>query len=175
MAYVVEEILEGGIPESIPEHLIFTVPENWHPPSDFNLSRWPFHSRANTEPPARSPEELPPSCHIEEETHPEETKEVPKGHEDEKELPTGHDQEPSAEKGQDHEPSTQWDCLSLIFEIRSLMGDHNFRLTRIEQRMDMYFAAHSRTHPRRQCPTCARAYAFPAGWKITGDQLNSEG
>ena len=175
MAYVVEEIPEGGIPESIPEHLIFTVPENWHPPSDFNLSRWPFHSRANTEPPARSPEELPPPCHIEEETHPEETKEVPKGHEDEKELPTGHDQEPSAEKGQDHEPSTQWDCLSLIFEIRSLMGDHNFRLTRIEQRMDMYFAAHSRTHPRRQCPTYARAYAFPAGWKITGDQLNSEG
>jgi hypothetical protein len=132
-------------------------------------------SGANTGPQVRSPEELPPSCYIEEETHPEETKEVPKGHEEEKELPKGHDQVPSEGSGQDQEPSTQWDCLSLIFEIRSLMGDHNFRLARIEQRMDMYFAAHSRTHPRRQCPTCARAYAFPAGWKITGDQLKSEG
>jgi hypothetical protein len=120
-----------------------------------------------------SPEELPPPCYIEEEIPPEETKEVPKGHEDEKELPKGHDQDPSEGSGQDHEPSTQWDCLSLIFEIRSLMGDHNFRLARIEQRMDMYFAAHSRTHPRRQCPTCARAYAFPAGWKITEDQLKA--
>jgi hypothetical protein len=41
MAYVVEEIPEGGIPESIPEHLLFTVPENWHPPSDFGQGRQP--------------------------------------------------------------------------------------------------------------------------------------
>jgi hypothetical protein len=165
MAYVVEEIPEGGIPESIPEHLLFTVPENWRPPSDFNPARWPFFGGDNTDPQVGSSEALPPPCYIEEEIPPKE----------EKEMPKGHDQNPSEGSGQDQEPSTPWDCLSLIFEIRSLMGDHNFRLARIEQRMDMYFAAHSRTHPRRQCPTCARAYAFPAGWKITEDQLKCDG
>jgi hypothetical protein len=169
MAYVVEEIPEGGTPESIPEHLLFTVPEDWHPPSDFNPERWTSSGGDKTVPQVGSSEALPPPCYIEEEIPPDSPQE------EEKEMPKGHDKDPNERSGQDQERSTNWDYLGLIFEIRSLMGDHNFRLARIEQRMDMYFAAHSRTHPRRQCPTCARAYAFPAGWKITKDQLKSEG
>jgi hypothetical protein len=54
--------------------------------------------------------------------------------------------------------------LPLIFELRSLMDDQFFRLARIDQRLDMLFAAHSKNLPQRQCPTCAQMYSLPAGW-----------
>jgi hypothetical protein len=54
--------------------------------------------------------------------------------------------------------------LPLIFELRSLMDDQVFRLARMDQRLDMLFAAHSKNLPPRQCPTCAQLYSLPAGW-----------
>jgi hypothetical protein len=66
-------------------------------------------------------------------------------------------------------------CLNLIFEVRSLLDDQIFRLTQIDQRLDMLFAAHSRTLPTRQCPTCARAYVFPAGWRQHEDEDKRKG
>jgi hypothetical protein len=55
--------------------------------------------------------------------------------------------------------------LPLIFELRSLMDDQVFRLARMDQRLDMLFAAHSKNLPQRQCPTCAQTYSLPAGWR----------
>jgi hypothetical protein len=37
--------------------------------------------------------------------------------------------------------------LALIFELRSLMDDQVFHLARIDQRLDMLFAAHSKNLP----------------------------
>jgi hypothetical protein len=62
-------------------------------------------------------------------------------------------------------PSMDWDYLNLLFEMRNLLEDQVFRIARLEQRLDMFFAAHSRATPKKQCPTCARAYSFPARWK----------
>jgi hypothetical protein len=169
MAYVVEEIPEGGIPESISEHLIFTVPENWHPSSDFGQDRRPSSEGDKVHPQDGSPEAPHPPCYIEEERPSDSFQNAQQN------TPTGHHEDSSGGNSQNQPPSNNWDCLSLIFEIRSLLGDQTFRLARIEQRLDMYFAAHSRTHPRRQCPTCACAYAFPDGWKMTEDQLKCDG
>jgi hypothetical protein len=35
----------------------------------------------------------------------------------------------------------------------------------MDHRLDMFFAAHSRASTKKQCPTCARPYSFPARWK----------
>jgi hypothetical protein len=61
--------------------------------------------------------------------------------------------------------SVDWDLLSLLFEIRKLLGDQVFHMARLEKRIDMFYAAHSRATPKKQCPTCARVYAFPARWR----------
>jgi hypothetical protein len=169
MAYVVEEIPEGGVPESIPEHLLFTVPENWNPPSDFGQGRRPSSAGDMAAPKADCTEAPYPTCYIEEELPSDSFREATRDN------PPVHDQDSSESHSQEQPFSTNWECLSLIFEIRSLLDDQTFRLTRIEQRLDMYFAAHSRTLPKRQCPTCARAYAFPAGWKQTEDQHKCAG
>ena len=59
------------------------------------------------------------------------------------------------------------DYLSLLFEVRHLLADQVFRIERLEQRMDLFFAAHSRATSKKQCPTCARVYVFPARWRHT--------
>jgi hypothetical protein len=69
MAYVDEEIPEGGV-ESIPEHLLFTVPENWNPPSDFGQDRRPSFAGNPTAPSATCIEALYPTCYIVEELPP---------------------------------------------------------------------------------------------------------
>jgi hypothetical protein len=61
--------------------------------------------------------------------------------------------------------SMDWDLLNLLFEIRKVLEDQVFRMARLEQRLDMFFAAHSRATPKKQRPTCARVYALPARWK----------
>jgi hypothetical protein len=55
--------------------------------------------------------------------------------------------------------------LDLLFDIRNMLADQTFRLERMEQRLDMFFAAHSRASTKKQCPTCARPYSFPARWR----------
>jgi hypothetical protein len=67
MAYVVEETPEGGVPESIPEHLLFTVPENWNPPSDFGQGRRPLAAGEMAAPKADYTEAPYSTCYIEEE------------------------------------------------------------------------------------------------------------
>lgn len=59
------------------------------------------------------------------------------------------------------------DSLSLIFDVRQVLDDLVFRIERLERRMDLFFAAHSRATQKKQCPTCARPYAFPARWRHT--------
>jgi len=65
--------------------------------------------------------------------------------------------------------SVEGGYLNLIFEVRNLLADQTFRIERLEQRLDMFFAAHSRATQKKQCPTCARAYAFPTRWRHTMD------
>jgi hypothetical protein len=67
--------------------------------------------------------------------------------------------------GPERHASGDWDLLSLLFEVRQLLGDQVFRMARLEQRIDMFYAAHSRAAQKKQCPTCARVYAFPARWR----------
>jgi hypothetical protein len=100
MAYVVEEIPEGGIPESIPEHLLFTVPENWHPPSDFGQGRWPSSAGDKVAPQAGSTEAPHPPCYIEEERPSDSFQKA------EKDKPKGHDKDFNEGNSQDQPPST---------------------------------------------------------------------
>jgi hypothetical protein len=65
----------------------------------------------------------------------------------------------------DQPPSADWVYLDLVFEIREKLEDQIFRLGRMDQRLDMFFAAHSRASAKKQCPTCARPYSFPARWR----------
>jgi hypothetical protein len=62
MAYVEEVFLEEPI-QAPPEHLLFTVPDNWQPPSDFREEAF---LAATEEQQARDTEEFP-TCYIEEE------------------------------------------------------------------------------------------------------------
>jgi hypothetical protein len=121
--------------------------------------------------------DFPPHCIVEEEIPPgdttgtERSKEKPtrpKGdHKAEAEGSTGrrkHDDEGELDQPALSEP---WH-LPLVFELRSMLGDLGYRLDRMEQRMDMLFAAFSKTTPKKQCPTCAQEFAIPAGWRRTG-------
>jgi hypothetical protein len=82
--------------------------------------------------------------------------------------PTRPDQgEPTAKEDTDPAHPAAGDSLSLIFDVRHLLDDLVFRMERLEQRMDLFFAAHSRATQKKQCPTCARPYAFPARWRHT--------
>jgi hypothetical protein len=65
----------------------------------------------------------------------------------------------------DQPPAVDWVYLDLVFEIREKLEDLDFRLGRMDQRLDMFFAAHSRASAKKQCPTCARPYSFPARWR----------
>jgi hypothetical protein len=58
-----------------------------------------------------------------------------------------------------------WAYLNLLHDFSSKLDDQTFRLERMDHRLDMFFAAHSRASTKIQCPTCARPYAFPARWK----------
>jgi len=126
MAYVVEEIPEGGIPESIPEHLLFTVPENWNPSTDLGRGR---QTSLVGEQAAFKGDDIEGhqfTCYIEEE--------LPSAADGEatKETPPGGDREPHKSHSQERPPSPSWERLNLIFEIRSALEDQTFRLTRIE-------------------------------------------
>ena len=142
MAYVVEEIPEGGIPDSIPEHLLFTVPENWNPSTDFGQGRQHSSVVERAAPKDDCTEAPHSTCYIEEELPFDAFREAMRDN------PPRHDEDSTTSYNQEKPPSPNWECLGLIFEIKSLLGDQTFRLTRIEQRLDMYFTSHSRMHPR---------------------------
>jgi len=155
MAIVEEVIPDEGI-ESPPAHTLFTVPENWHPRSHFGLDITPgMASRTSYQGDNRKEEPYSP-CYVEEEAPPEPTR-----------ADTGHGA--TVDNSQAQPPSVDEGYLNLIFDVRNLLDDQTFRIVRLEQRLDMFFGAHSRATSKKQCPTCARAYAFPARWRHTVD------
>jgi hypothetical protein len=190
MAYVEEITLEDAM-QSYPKLPLFTVPDNWNPPTDFGTDDKIQPSGKLLGSSANRPAENFTTCYVEEET-PSCTKgsrDSPPGApmEEATQLsnrPTHHDCTTHASEGatgpipsasvdghwQDQHPFTNSGYLALIFDMRSLLDDQIFRIARIDHRLDMLFAAHSRTLPKRQCPTCAQAYAFPAGWRKHGDE-----
>jgi hypothetical protein len=174
MAYVEEVIPEDGL-ESFPEHTLFTVPDNWNPPSEFGSDSKPPPVSILPGPSATSLEEPYPTCYVEEEIPPEPPMEAA--------LQAHNQQAHTHHEAAETIPPVSIDShrqeqplfadsgyLTLIFELRSLLDDQIFRLARIDQRLDLLFAAHSRTLPKRQCPTCAQTYAFPAGWRQHEDE-----
>jgi hypothetical protein len=156
MAIVEEVIPDEGL-ESPPEHTLFTVPENWNPRSHFGLDNTPGMASGTRNHGDNGKEEPYSPCYVEEEAPPEPTR-----------VDTGDKEHgATADTSQAQPPSADGGYLSLIFDVRNLLEDQVFRIVRLEQRLDMFFAAHSRATPKKQCPTCARAYAFPARWRHT--------
>jgi hypothetical protein len=152
MAVVEEEIPEGGL-ESPPEHTLFMVPDNWNPRSNFGLVRTQ-QMVSGTRTQGDSSTERPYSpCYVEEEVPPEATRGA-----------AGYKTQGAA---MEQPPLVDASYINLIFDMRNLVEDQIFRMARLEQRLDMFFAAHSRATPKKQCPTCARPYAFPARWRHT--------
>lgn len=156
MAVVEEEIPEGGL-ESPPEHTLFMVPENWNPRSNFGLVSTPQMASGPRNQGDNSMERPYSTCYVEEEAPPEPTRGAARYKTQGVTAATSPEQPPSVDGG----------YLNLIFDMRNLLEDQVFRIARLEQRLDMFFAAHSRATPKKQCPTCARAYAFPARWRHT--------
>jgi hypothetical protein len=158
MAIVEEEIPDEGI-DSPPAHTLFTVPEKWHPRTHFGLDSTPGMASGTSYQGGISKEEPYSPCYVEEEVPPEPTRADTEDNE----------HGATADNTQAQPPSADGGYLNLIFEMRNLLDDQTFRIVRLEQRLDMFFAAHSRATPKKQCPTCARAYAFLARWRHTVD------
>jgi len=59
----------------------------------------------------------------------------------------------------------EYEHPSLVFELRSMLEDLNFRVASTNQRIDMLLSALSTTAPKQQCPTCAKEFWIPAGWR----------
>ena len=64
---------------------------------------------------------------------------------------------------------------SLVFELRSMLDDLNFRVASTNQRIDMLLSALSTTAPKKQCPTCAQEFWIPAGWRRAAYKRASPG
>ena len=67
MAYVEEIALEDAM-QSYPNFPLFTVPDNWNPPTDFGAEDKPLPKDIQKDFKANSPEEHFPTCFVEEET-----------------------------------------------------------------------------------------------------------
>jgi hypothetical protein len=161
---IVEEI---SLEEAMQSHPPIAQAEAQKPPPEAYLGR---HSAA-------SEEDLFPPCVVEEEVTPGDTT----GTAEEKRTPPRPAGHPSAGAAKDSSTRTPGDSreqdqptftelwhLPLIFELRSMLDDLAFRLARVDQRIDMLFAALSKSTPKKHCPTCAQVYAIPAGWRRTG-------
>jgi hypothetical protein len=182
MAYV-EEIASGESIQSYTENLLFTVPDNWNPPACFGKDAvTPAPSTVHS--PRDAPAEEFTACFVEEE--------FPKGMEGNKEeFTTGEPPEVVTQRNRqieslggnvkerkdeaDQPPLLHLEHLELIFDIRSMVDDQIFRAIRINQRLDMIYAAYSSASPRRQCPTCAQVYAIPVKRGKNGDEDKNTG
>jgi hypothetical protein len=76
---------------------------------------------------------------------------------------------------QDQPPLLHPEHLELIFDVRSMVDDQIFRAIRINQCLDMIYAAYSNTSPRHQCPTCAQVYAILVRRGKNGDDDENTG
>jgi hypothetical protein len=166
----IEEVIPPNGPPNPPEHISFTIPKNWN--SRISHGSPVRYQPVDTGPdPSAVIEERPYTpCYVVEEVPPEAT-EATEDAEQERQLQQskkeseGGNEENAASYSQEQPPAANWDLLNLIFDIRGKMEDHIFRLAQINQRLDMFFAAHSRAASKKQCPTCARTYTFPARWR----------
>jgi hypothetical protein len=172
MAYVKEITLDDST-QDYPEHLLFTVLDNWNPPACFGKDAITPAPRTKHRPRDTPDEEFTP-CFVEEETSegiegnigepPQETmqKDRQGEHQEEAEAWVEAPLFYTAQNSQDQPLLLHPEHLELIFDIRSMVDDQIFRAIRINQRLDMIYDAHSSTTPRRQCPTCAQVYAILA-------------
>jgi hypothetical protein len=129
-------------------------------------------------------EDLYPPCVIEEET-PQSTTPEP-GMNQETPPPThegtGADtaRQPGKEVSDKKEPMNsatdeEFGHPPLVFELRSMLDDLNFRVASTNQRIDMLLSALSTTAPEKQCPTCAQEFWIPAGWRRAAYKRASPG
>jgi hypothetical protein len=152
-------------PPSPPGHTLFVASRNQNPSS--SLSSPSTRQPASNEPGAEQPYS---PCYVIEEAPPEPTTETTEAEQECHQHSAKVEEETVNEESRDshrwEQPAAaDWGYLDLLFEIRDKLADQTFRLERMEQRLDMFFAAHSRASTKKQCPTCARPYSFPARWK----------
>jgi len=198
MAYV-EEITPDKPIQDYPEHLLFTIPNNWNLHIDFDNESKTLSIEISHGHWANYPVEEFTTCYVKEEVscHVDEKADPPSGspHEEaaqnDKQKPhqvnnanEGKEEKyaqwsfPIAsvqEKWQDQPPFINPGYLELIFETRRMVDDQIFRTIQINQRFDMLYTANSRTPPRRQCPTCMQTYAIPVGWWKNGEEEETTG
>jgi hypothetical protein len=181
-------------PKAIAEHLSPEEAMQIHPPlvASEECRQWTEahqgeHSVAEREEPNYPPcivkEEEPPDethyppCIVEEEEPPAEAKVQT----EEKRTPPRPPEDSSAHTAKnpgartsndkermDHDTFPELWHLPLVFELRSMLDDLAFRIARMDQRIDMLFAAFSKNAPKKQCPTCAQEYLIPVGWSRAG-------
>jgi hypothetical protein len=165
MAYVEEVIPEDGLP-SPPRCILFTTPEHWNPSISLGTYSTCQLDHKEPDPCTATLEQQYSPCYVTEEAPPEPTSEKEGAGRE-----AGHGtQNPDENISQEPPREADWRYLDLILEIRHQLNDQTFRLERLDQRMDMFFGAHSRASAKKQCPTCARPYSFPARWRHTGVQ-----
>jgi len=104
-------------------------------------------------------------CYVEEEAPPEPTKEEKETGRERRRHRTQDADAATSEDCKEQPPVADWGYLNLVFEIRNKLDDQIFHLERMDQRMDMFFAEHSRASTKKQCLTCACTYTFPARWR----------
>lgn len=198
MAYVEETVPDERI-QDYSEHLLFTVPDNWDPPTCFENDAKPPAPGMTHSSRENDPAEDYTSCYVEEEL-PDNTEEKANTTSGEPpEEATQQDKQQGQQGGnankskgetdaqklirlssaqeewQEQPPFIHSEHLELIFETRSMVEDQIFRAIQINKRLDMMYTAYSSTSPRRQCPTCAQAYTIPIRpRKIGKDDENTE-
>jgi hypothetical protein len=198
MAYVEETAPDEPI-QNFLEHLLFTVLDNWNPPTAFgNETKLPTLGTSHRRREEEHVEDFT-ICYVQEElsgsgderANP--TSRPPPGTATrQNSQPAGQLSKANAEKEGTHAQGTnplstvqeEWEdqpphinpgYLKLLFETRSMVDDQIFRAIQIGRHLDMMYAAHSRESPRLQCPMCAQAYAIPAGWRKKDDDGESPG
>jgi hypothetical protein len=168
-AYEEEVSLQADLP-SHSGHTLFVALDNWNPSSSLG-SHCTRQPESNEPGPSTAIAEQPYSpCYVVEEAPPEPTKETTEAEQERQQHCAKVADAATSEEFRDshrwEQPSAEdWGYLNLIFEIRDKLDDQIFRLERMDQRLDMFFAAHSRASSKKQCPTCARTYSFPARWR----------
>jgi hypothetical protein len=152
-------------PPSPPGHTLCMASRSQNPSTSLGSpsTRQPDSHEHSTEQPY-SP------CYIIEEAPPEPTTETTGAeHEGHQHGAKAEAETVNEESGHSHRweqpAAVDWGYLDLLFDIRDKLADQTFRLEQMEQRLDMFFAAHSRASIKKQCPTCARPYSFPARWR----------
>jgi len=151
----VEEVPNMELPPDFSESKMFTVPDNWNPPTCIAEAEASPCSR-NTSGPCETIDEEATTCLVEEEPPTSTTESQPTREQ------LGHKETYDKSQTLPSTPLLHPKHLQLIFEFRSLVDDHIFRADCVSQCLDMFYAAYSSATPRRQCLTCAQPYVILA-------------